>query len=433
MSSSDSVSAEEFRPATASELCRFLKANVEGPRRPVVPVGGRTSLHFGFERPRLATQVSLTDLSRVVDYPARDMTITVEAGLRVSVLTEQLQRENQRLPVDIAQSYRATIGGAIATNTSGPRRFGHGTLRDCVIGVAAADAGGRLFRAGGRVVKNVAGYDLCKLLVGSLGTLAVLTEVTLRLRPLPETETLVWCCFDSMENLGGLLDRLNTSETRPIAIELLDARAARHVAAESRQTLPSSGPVLCVGYEGVREECRWQVQQLQRELAVGRPRQIVILEPPETTALWEALTEYPTFSDDPLSFQASLLPSATAEFVRKAAAFGVSVQAHAGNGVLVGHLPEETITLEDVQRILMPLQQFARSHAGSLIILQCQERWKPHLPVFGPPQPAWCLMRKLKQTFDPHNLLNPGVFIDRPMTDEGVSVSAGQPPETTTA
>ncbi|NOX55812.1 MAG: FAD-binding oxidoreductase [Planctomycetes bacterium] len=163
-------------------------------------------------------------------------------------------------------------------------------------------------------MKNVAGYDLCKLLVGSLGTLAVLTEVTLRLRPLPETEALVWCCFDSLENLEQLLDRLNTSETRPIAIELLDARAARQVAAESRQTLPSSGPVLCVGYEGVAEECRWQVQQLQREVAFGRPREMAILEPPHTAALWEALTEYPTFSDDPVSFQASLLPSATAEF-----------------------------------------------------------------------------------------------------------------------
>ena len=123
-------------------------------------------------------------LDRVVDYPARDMTITVEAGIRIERLAEVL--EGRRTAV--ADRHRSVRAGharrRMATNTSGPRRFGYGTFRDYVIGLTAMTAEGRVFHSGGRVVKNVAGYDLCKLLIGSLGTLAVVTQVTLKLKPL---------------------------------------------------------------------------------------------------------------------------------------------------------------------------------------------------------------------------------------------------------
>src|SRR5690606_32325083 len=119
-------------------------------------------------------------LNRVIDYPARDMTITVEAGITWEQLEAELAKEGQWLPVDVARAEAATVGGAIACNTSGPRRFGYGTLRDYVIGIHAVDGQGMQFKGGGRVVKNVAGYDFCKLLTGSFGTLAVITQVTLK-------------------------------------------------------------------------------------------------------------------------------------------------------------------------------------------------------------------------------------------------------------
>ena len=158
-----SLPATTLAPATASELARLLADNASGPRQRLLPAGGRTAL------PRLEDMaqravLALTDLNRVIDYPARDLTITVEAGLRVADLQRILSEQRQRLPVDIADAHRATIGGAVAAGASGPRRLGHGSLRDYLIGVTAVDATGRTFKAGGRVVKNVAGYDLCKLL-----------------------------------------------------------------------------------------------------------------------------------------------------------------------------------------------------------------------------------------------------------------------------
>src|SRR5262249_13131056 len=133
----------------------------------------------------------LRGLHQVIDYPARDMTITVQAGITIAKLQEVLHAENQRLPVDVPLADRATLGGVLATNTSGPRRYGFGTLRDYVIGISAVNDLGEEIKVGGRVVKNVAGYDLCKLFIGSLGTLGIISQVTLKLRPLPEEQAFV--------------------------------------------------------------------------------------------------------------------------------------------------------------------------------------------------------------------------------------------------
>ena len=146
----------------------------------IYPVGGQTKIGLGYPPTKPGQAVDLRGLAQVIDFPARDMTITVQAGITIAVLRETLAREKLRLPIDVPQPDRATLGGILACNTSGPRRFGYGTLRDYVIGITALNDEGREFKAGGRVVKNVAGYDLCKLLVGSLGTLGIITQVTLK-------------------------------------------------------------------------------------------------------------------------------------------------------------------------------------------------------------------------------------------------------------
>ena len=153
---------------------------------PVYPVGGGTSLDYGLPAKLPGIGLSLGGLTQIVDYPARDMTITVEAGITMQALAETLAAAGQRFPVDVPNAGQATLGGVVATNWNGPRRFGQGTVRDYVLGVQAVDGRGVGFKGGGRVVKNVAGYDFCKLLTGSLGTLGVITQLTLKLKPIPE-------------------------------------------------------------------------------------------------------------------------------------------------------------------------------------------------------------------------------------------------------
>src|SRR5690349_1697770 len=126
--------SDDFVPATQSELSRFVADNARDSQRPLSVVGGRTSLRLGYPLPADTVTIDMNGLSRVVDYPARDMTITVEAGIRIDELQNLLSAEKQRIAVDVPQAHRATLGGAIATNTSGPGRFANGTFRDYVIG-----------------------------------------------------------------------------------------------------------------------------------------------------------------------------------------------------------------------------------------------------------------------------------------------------------
>jgi glycolate oxidase FAD binding subunit len=403
---SPALAADEFLPATQTELSRWMAENASGAARPVFPAGGRTAIHYG--RPARDPGIALctTSLAKVIDYPARDMTITVEAGIRFDELARLLAKENQRLPIDVPQAHRATLGGVAATNASGSRRFGLGTMRDYVIGVTAVDASGRMFKAGGRVVKNVAGYDLCKMLVGSLGTLAVMTQLTLKLRPLPESSVLLWTTFDRLGTTDEVLERLSRSAARPVALDVFDAGAAAAIAAEAVLELPSHRPVLCIGVEGTARETGWQVETMKGEIAPFGPHEVVPVADSDATKLWYALAEFQVPSDDPLTFKANLLPSRTIEFVQEAERLGCAVQAHAASGIVAGHLPDTMTTAAAAQTALAGLRSLARKCRGNLVVIQCDDGWKGELPLFGDPEPAWPLMRKLKRELDPRNLLN---------------------------
>src|SRR5438270_486132 len=150
------------------------------------------------------------------------MTVTVEAGVTISALQAVLATEGQRLLIDAPAPDCATIGGVLATNTSGPRRFGAGRPRDQIIGVSFVTSDGALVKGGGRVVKNVAGYDFPRLLTGSLGTLGAICQLTLKVRPIPEASALVWVPFTTAESLAPAIEKLNTSGTRPTALDLLN-------------------------------------------------------------------------------------------------------------------------------------------------------------------------------------------------------------------
>lgn len=401
----------EFVPATQAELARFMADNAVGAKKTICPVGGRTALHCGADG-NADVIVSLSELTRTVDYPARDMTITVEAGLRIDQLQSLLASERQRLPIDIAQPGRATLGGALATNTSGPRRYGHGTFRDYVIGISAVDASGQLFKAGGRVVKNVAGYDICKLLVGSRGTLGIVTQITLKLRPLPESSALLWFRFSTLDQIETAVQRLLLSGTRPVALEVLNGPASELIGTAARCFSSPHAPVLTVGVEGTAKEVDWQIETLRQELDGCGATSAERIDEPDANRLWEALTEFQTCADDPLTFQANLLPSRCLEFAKQATNLGVAVQVHAGNGIVVGQLPGEAATIQQTMAILNQLRPTARSAQGNLVVLHCDPEWKSQMPMCGDPEPSWGLMQRLKQKLDPNGLLNPGRFID---------------------
>jgi glycolate oxidase FAD binding subunit len=403
-----SAESEEIAPATPAELARFLSENARGRKQPVLPVGGRTALRYGDPIRSPARVIATNSLAKVVDYPARDMTITVEAGIRVSELQTILAGERQRLPIDIPDARRATLGGAIATNTSGPGRYGHGTFRDYVIGVTAVDGQGRLFSAGGRVVKNVAGYDICKLLVGSMGTLAVITQVTLKLRPLAESRRISWMQFAEAAELESALERLTSSATRPVAIELLNSRAARAIRAESKVELPVDGFSLAIVFEGSARDCDWQIKTLESELSAARAVARANFGDSDAAAVWESLVQFQAASDDPATIAASMTASGVVDFVKVATSVDVAIQAHAGNGIVIGHLPDRCVDASSARSVISSLRQQVAAVRGSVVLWNCDDSWKAPGDVFGQPSLAWSWMTRVKKSLDPHGLLSPG-------------------------
>jgi len=397
----------EISPQTQDELRALLAENFNRAKRPIFPVGGGTSFEHSPPARNNAIKIVTRALDRVVEFAARDMTITVEAGISIARLDEILRGEGLRLPIDIPQWERATLGGALAANACGPRRFGLGTFRDYVIGLTAMKADGQVFHSGGRVVKNVAGYDLCKLLVGSMGTLAIVTQVTLKLKPIPEASALVCAGFANLSDREAAVAGLLTSQTRPIAIDSLNAAAVEGIGNRLRVGIPVGGPALIVGFEGTQHETDWQTVTLLNELAAFRPLGLHVNRNVDGGPLWSALTEFAVPGDEFLFFEARLLPSKISQFEEAASVLPIEIVARAGNGTLFGKLAGPIADRAEVDNKVAELATFIAQSRGTFAILRGSPAGAHQAPAPPRETGAAALMRRLKSAFDPENLLNP--------------------------
>jgi glycolate oxidase FAD binding subunit len=188
----------------------------------------------------------LRGMARVLEYTPEDMTVSVEAGITLADLQRGLAERAQWLPIDPPRPDALAIGSLLAANKSGPRRYGYGTVRDYLLGIKVVLADGRVIKAGGKVVKNVAGYDLCKLFVGSLGTLGVIVEATFKVLPRPEKEEVVSLNLQGPDELGGLLDKINASALTPVVLDLYGQ---------------AGPPTIVLGFAGAHEDVDWQMER----------------------------------------------------------------------------------------------------------------------------------------------------------------------------
>jgi glycolate oxidase FAD binding subunit len=224
-----SLSPQILRPATRNDLVEALR-----------------DLH----RKQIPVQsVDLSHFSRVLEYTPEDMTVTVEAGLALGELQRRLARSGQWLPLDPPRSNTLTIGALLDSDASGPRRYGYGPPRDHLIGLRVVLADGRLVHSGGKVVKNVAGYDLMKLFVGARGSLGVIVEATFKLLPLPESEQFVQFRCESLPHAGKLLEAILKLEIAPVSLDLHNMKASL---------------CLVLGFAGTKEDVNWQLQEVAR-------------------------------------------------------------------------------------------------------------------------------------------------------------------------
>jgi glycolate oxidase FAD binding subunit len=372
----------------------------------VYPIGGGTSLDYGLRPTRPGIGLSSAGLNRLIDYPAADMTITVEAGFTIAELQRRLMAQRQWLPIDVAQPDKATVGGVVAANAYGPRRYAYGTVRDYLLGIRAVDGRGEAFAGGGRVVKNVAGYNIPRLLAGSQGRLGVITQVTFMVRPAPRASAIVFCDVADFEMAECLLAALGRSRTFPVAVELLAGRPR----AGCPLPPPSVAGVarLLVGFDGNEAEVEWMVRQLSGEWRAVGATQITSVSGPTVEVIWRWIGE------SAANLQIDVLPSAVVRIVESLVEHDpdASIQAHAANGVLLVKTSLGNAKGRDfataVRETLRPL---AVAAGGNLVVLSSPpEATLDADDIWGPPGDGFAAMRAIQEQFDPEGIMNPGRF-----------------------
>jgi glycolate oxidase FAD binding subunit len=406
---------ETVAPADTATVAAQIK-ECAASETAVYAIGGGTSLDYGTPASKPGIGLSLENINSVVDYPARDMTITVEAGITMATLAATLAEEGQRVPLDVPAPELATLGGVIATNTSGALRYAHGTVRDYVIGIGAVDGRGVAFHGGGRVVKNVAGYDFCKLLTGSLGTLAVITEVTLKVKPVAETTAAIVADVADWDRAEEVLAALITSNIPAAMLDLVTGNAWNDLPGTPSAHSDTVARIV-IGLEGTDIEIDWlrgEVRRLLGELGVTT-KSVAANSLPELFSLLAAFpaSGTPAAAESPLVVKANVVSSAAIGIVQALQSFDTdcSVQVHAGSGTVIARLSE----LPDAgaaNMLVGHLQPLARSHHGNVIVLESSAGagLTPNA-IWGAASEDRRLMAAVKQKFDPHNILNPGRFV----------------------
>jgi glycolate oxidase FAD binding subunit len=389
-------------PGNEEEVSAVMAfANREGLK--VLVRGGGTQLGLGFPPTGGDILLSTVRLNQLVEHAPHDMTAIVQAGMRLVDLQSALAHARQWLALDPMLRPTATIGGIIATNASGPRRVRYGGVRDQIIGVRVVLPDGTIAKGGGKVVKNVAGYDLPKLFTGALGTLGVIVAANFRLYPLTTASRTVVLTAPNLAPLCDIAIRVTGSTLVPTILDMLS---------------PANEGGVC------RLVARFEMEQ---EAADDQAAELIgMADGLSTTArtiagkaeelLWSEVAAYmaaPAGEEVTLSIKASVLLTEVVHWLERlqetiqSANLSARWRAHAGHGLIFVRLSGDSARLVPA---IDPLRQAATRHSGSLVVLDAPLSVLQQLDVWGS-SPALEVMRRLKARFDPQATLNPGRFI----------------------
>ena len=407
--------AETVQPRSERELGELV-LEFARERRPLVPCGGGTKLGWGGPvRTGEVVLLNTSDLNRVADHDPANLTVSVQAGMPYGELQTLLRRHGQWLPLDSPWGGEATVGGIVASAASGPRRFGYGAPRDLVLGVRLALPDGSLVHFGGKTVKNVAGYDVTKLLVGSLGTLGVLTEVTFRLRPLPADERSLLLSFPNPDALDEAVAAVLRAPDPIVAVEATGRRGAG-LLAEQGYSAGKGAYLLALRLEGTVPVLEKAVPHLLRALASEAERdQALVLGRDDSRAFWQDYEQ--TFFADWQEVGAVLrLRGPVREAVAALAALESITDApgwvSAGTGVgfvkLEEPVPDLAGFVSNLRSALQPLRiqvDVLVAEPGGWASLE-----QAGIPAWAISESRLAKMREVKKIFDPDALLAPGRF-----------------------
>jgi glycolate oxidase FAD binding subunit len=409
------------RPGTQDAAAHVLAACAAAGAA-VIPWGGGTTMGLGSRPRRADVVVHLGRLDRIVEFDAANLCVTVEAGVKLAGLQATLAQQKEILPLDPPTDSKVTAGGLVATNLSGPSRLLYGTARDWVLGMRVALPGGERIRCGGKVIKNVSGYDMNKLFIGSLGTLGIITEVTFKLLPLPATRAGVVGLFPDLKQATGVVSTTLESVLLPEALDLLNPEAVALLTPRLGLDGPAGAYGLAVALAGSRETVERQVRDFSTLFRDAGGR-VTPLPDGRTVLAWDAIRNVFGFLPVPpgvrILCKIAVPISRTGDMFASAGTLGrrhglsTAVVAHAGSGIVwVCYLLGPKASPEDVLAdALEGLRRESDAAEGTLVVQDAPAALKARVDAWGKPREGFGVMKRLKAEFDPRGLCNPGRFL----------------------
>jgi len=415
-------------PETINEISEIMKV-ASSESVAITPWGGGTKIGLGRVPDKVDLVVCTGRINRILEHEASDLIATAECGIKLKELQRVLREKNQFLAIDPPHvELGATVGGIIATNDSGPKRLKFGTMRESLIGIKVVRPDGSIVKGGAKVVKNVAGYDLPKLYVGSLGTLGIIVEGTFRLYPIPEASKTYLATFPNLEMFQEtVLSILNTSIV-PTCLEALNPDLIGAISNKLNLDLRKQKYALAVRIESLEKAASDQISKV-KQISDEKNGEGLQLEGDIEENLWQEIREFPwrISCENRTVCKASILITdvlgvfQAAEELCKRSGLKIYISGRAGNGVLIfaieverpfdyaqGSTQGEMLAVVDV---IKSLRALVSSLKGTLVIQDAPLSIKSQVDVWGEIGASHKVMEKLKNLFDPYQILNTGRFI----------------------
>jgi glycolate oxidase FAD binding subunit len=390
----------------------------------IIPRGNGTKMGIGGIPKKMDIVLSTGRLNRITDRDCENLTLSVESGITLNDVQKSLAKAGKGyfLPLDPPFTEKATLGGIVATNSSGPKRLLYGTARDMIIGAKAVFPNGDIVVSGGKTVKNVSGYDMCKLLIGSYGTLGILCEMTFKLLPLPEREATLGLSFAVLEDADGFVRELRGSELIPSSVEILNAMAVQKM--KYSTSMPPNGSYLvAIGFEGVSESVERQISQMSEMGKKHGALGAMTLTSEKHEAFWIALRDFGNglIKDyrNLISLKSNFLISKCGEMLgsceKIARGLGIDCAfiSHAGNGIMYSYVlagKDFRPKVESFVELIEKLTAEAAKNEGNLMVESSPLLLKKQVDVWGESRSDYPVMRRLKEQIDPAGILNIGRF-----------------------
>ncbi|MBN3924796.1 FAD-binding oxidoreductase [Nostoc sp. NMS4] len=366
----------------------------------VLPCGSGSKLSWGGLVKDIDVVVSTERINQLIEHAVGDLTVTVEAGMKFSDLQALLAKSRQFLALDPTAPESATIGGIVATGDTGSLRQRYGSVRDQLLGITFVRADGQIAKAGGRVVKNVAGYDLMKLLTGSYGTLGFISQLTFRLYPLAEASGTV-VLTGKAEAVSQAADILRGSALTPVQADLLSTKLVSSLGL-------GEGLGLIARFQSISESVK---EQSNRVLEVGQKLGLngAIFADGDEANLWQRLQEriHTTATESVITCKIGVLPTAAVEILTQVE-LGLI---HISSGLGLLQLESKNQVLKIRNELCFTGSNRTQNNRGFLTILSAPKAVKEQIDVWGYTGNALPLMRRIKEQFDSKNILSPGRFV----------------------